>query len=95
LKKKSLENVQDVVKAGLRNLKTHRSGKKKYMIKKDTFSSSPEGFAMQRAKIKHSYRIDSMENPQTSFFVPATSIQYNANDIFDIIKGMTNKMGLN
>jgi hypothetical protein len=94
LKRKALDDIQEMAKAGLRNLKTHRSGRKKYLIKRDTLASSPEGFAMYKAKIKYSYRIDSMENPQTSFFVPATFIQHNANDIFDIIKGMTKKMRL-
>lgn len=91
-KSKKDEDIQDIAKSGLRNLKTHRSGAKKYMIKRDTLLSSPEGFAMHKAKIKYSYRIDSMESPQTSFFVPATSIKYNANDIFDIVKGMTKKL---
>lgn len=94
LKRKSLDDIQEIAKAGLRNLKTHRSEGKRYMIKKDILSSSPEGYAMHIAKIKYSYRIDSMESRQTSFFVPATSIQKNSNDIFDIVKGMTKKLGL-
>lgn len=92
LKRKSMDDVQEIAKAGLRNLKTHRSEGKKYMIKRETLLSSPEGFAMHKAKIKCSYRIDSMESSQTSFFVPATSIRHNANDIFDIVKGMTKKL---
>lgn len=95
LKRKSVLEIQEIARQGLRNLKTHRSGEKKYLIKKDPLSSSPEGFAMHKAKIKYSFRIDSLENPQTSFFVPATSIQYNANDIFDIVKGMTKKLVVN
>lgn len=84
--------MSDLAKAGLKNLKTHRGREIKYSVKKDEVLGSPESFAMHKAKIKMSFKIESMENRQSSIFVPATSIEENANNLMDIIKGMVMKI---
>jgi hypothetical protein len=92
LKQRNVDNLLDMARAGLRNVRTHRMmDNKKYEINKNDFSiasGTAEGFAMHEAKIKYSYRIEAMDNRQYSIFVPATSIEQNANEILDIIKGM-------
>lgn len=92
LKHRSVDDLNDVAKAGLKNLKMHRDREKKYFVRKDDHLTTPESFAMHKAKIKFSYKIESMENQQSSIFVPATSIEQNANDIMDLIRGMVKKL---
>lgn len=92
LKHRSVDVLNDLAKAGLKNLKMHRDRETKYSVRKDDHLTTPESFAMHKAKIKFSYKIESMENRQSSIFVPATSIEQNANDILDLIKGMVRKL---
>lgn len=91
LKKDGIDELNDMARSGLRNVKMHRNADKKYRINKknvDMSSGTVESFAMNKAKIKYSYRIESVDNRQYSIFAPATSIEQNANEILDIIKGM-------
>jgi Zinc carboxypeptidase len=90
-KEKDIDDLSDMARAGLRNVKMHRSVDKKYEINKDDdtiTSGTVESFALYRARIKYSYRIEMMNSPQYSIFIPATSIERNANEILDVIKGM-------
>lgn len=91
LKQSRIDDLNSMARSGLRNIKMHRSSEKKYEINSNDNSislGSPESFAMHEAKIKYSFRIEAMDNRQHSIFVPSTSIEKNANEIFDIIKGM-------
>lgn len=91
LNRSFMDELNDMARSGLRNVKMHRDGERKYGINtnySDMSSGTVESFAMHKAKIKYTYRIESMDNTQYSIFVPATSIEQNANEILDIIKGM-------
>lgn len=91
LKKDGIDQLNDMARSGLRNMKMHRNIDKKYDVNSrnaDISSGTVESFAMFKAKIKYSYRIESIDNRQYSIFVPATSIEQNANEILDIMKGM-------
>jgi hypothetical protein len=83
-------DLRDMARAGLRNIRMHRSVDNKYGISNDTQISygTPESFAMFKSKIKYSYRIQGSEALHQSIFVPAKSIEKTANEILDIIKGM-------
>ncbi|KAL7033049.1 hypothetical protein ACKWTF_007472 [Chironomus riparius] len=91
LNRSFMDELNDMARSGLRNVKMHRDGERKYGINTNysgMSSGTVESFAMNKAKIKYTYRIESMDNTQYSIFVPATSIEQNANEILDIIKGM-------
>lgn len=85
-----MDDLNDMARSGLRNIKMHRNADKKYKINKslDISSGTVESFAMNKAKIRYSYRIESVDNRQYSIFAPATAIEQNANEILDIVKGM-------
>ncbi|KAG5682109.1 hypothetical protein PVAND_011488 [Polypedilum vanderplanki] len=87
----AVSDLNDMARAGLRNIKMHRSADNKYEISKnDSYIDigTPESFAMYKAKIKYSYRIEGSETLHQSIFIPIKSIEKTANEILDIIKGM-------
>jgi Zinc carboxypeptidase len=92
LKASSIEILNDVAKAGLKNVRSYRDRENRFFVKKDTTLTTPEAFAMHKVRIKFSFKIESAENRQASIFVPATDIERNAKDILNIILGMVKKI---
>lgn len=83
------DDVRNIAFAGLRNMKTPKIGLSKYRIdaiKKK--SGTVDAFAAHQANIKYSYALEARDDPTHGFFVPATSIEENAREMFDIITGM-------
>lgn len=83
------EFVYDVARAGVKSAKASKSHGTRFTI--DARRKKPgsiEQFAMHKANIKYSYTIEARDDATHGFFVPATSIEENAREIFDMISGM-------
>jgi hypothetical protein len=91
LSEDAVHELNDMARAGLRNIRMHRSADNKYEINRNDTAiayGTPESFALYKAKIKYSYRIEGSLPSHQSIFVPAKSIERTANELLDIIKGM-------
>lgn len=98
LKQNNVVDLNDMARAGLRNIRMHRLDGKKYEISgkdKQIVFGSPESFAMYKANIKYSYRIELIDNSYQSIFIPASSIEEKAHIILDVIKGMVKHIEIN
>lgn len=85
----NLDFIYDVARAGLRNLKSPRMNSANFTIDaRRKKSGSIDLFAMRKANIRYSYTLEVRDDPRYGFFMPATTIEENAQEIFDIITGM-------
>lgn len=96
-KLRDVDDIRDVARDGLRNLKLSNISATKFRINANDKlhihqSGSAVQYAMDKAKIKYSYTIETRDNPTYGFIVPSTSIEENAKDILEIVKGMVNRM---
>lgn len=84
-----VDNLYDLARAGLKNVQSQKSNIAKYTIdSRRKLAGTMEQFAMHKLNIKYSYTIESRDDETHGFFVPATSIEENAKEIFQIIFGM-------
>lgn len=88
MSQEQIDDVRDIARAGVKNLKT-----KKFTIdSKAKRYGSVDQFAMHQANIKFSYNLETRDDSTNGFFVPASSIEDNANEMFDIILRMVKKL---
>lgn len=84
-----IDSMYDLARAGTRYVKTTKAKAAKYIIDvRSKRSGSADQFAMHNAKIRYSYNFETRDDPTNGFFVPATSIEENAREMFEIISGM-------
>lgn len=86
---KKIDEVRSVARAGAKSFAASKLNLVKYMIEsKKKKSGAVDHFAMKKANIKLSYTIEAKDDKTYGFFVPAFSIEDNAKEFFEIIKGM-------
>lgn len=89
LSSRKLGEIRSAARAGAKSLAASKLNLAKYMIEATRKKSgSVDHFAMRRANIKLSYTIEAKDDQTYGFFVPAISIEENAKDFYEIIKGM-------
>lgn len=83
-------DVVEVAQAGVRKLKSSKlNSRNKFAVEsRRTRSGSIDQFAMHKANIKYSYNLELRDDEMHGFFVPATSIRENSEELFEIIRGM-------
>lgn len=91
--KEDLEELEDIARAGIRNLKNSRLSPAKYTVdpmNEMSFrqSGTSAQFAMHRAEIKHSFTIELRDSGTHGYLVPASSIEDSSLELFEIVKGM-------
>lgn len=90
---RKLDEVRDVARAGAKSFAASKLNLIKYMIESSRKKpGSMDNFAMRRANIKLSYTIEAKDDQTYGFFVPAISIEENAKEFFEIIKGMASNL---
>jgi hypothetical protein len=87
LKQHQIDDARDVARGGLKNIRSTKFS----IDSKSKRSGSIDQFAMHEGKIKYSYNIETRDDAYNGFFVPASSIEDNAEEMFDIIYGMVKK----
>lgn len=86
---RELDDARDIARAGVKNLKMTYINSTRYTIDfRGKKSGSIDQFVSHKANIKHSYAIEARDDETHGFFVPATSIQENARELFTIVSGM-------
>lgn len=83
--------IRDIALAGTKTLKSFRTGEntKNYTIEtRKKKSGTSDQFAMHKANIRYSYSLETRDDENNGFFVPATSIEENAKEILKVISGM-------
>ena len=91
--KEDLEELEDIARAGITNLKNSRFSPAKFTVDPmNEMSYRQSGtsaqFAMHRAQIKHSFTIELRDSGMHGFLVPASLIEDSSLELFEIIKGM-------
>lgn len=90
---RELDDARDVARAGIKNLKLSYINSTKYTLDfRGKKSGSIDQFVSHKANIRHSYTIEARDDEVNSFFVPATSIQKNAEEFFAIVSGMVKNL---
>ena len=83
-----IDDVRDIARAGVKNIK-----KSRFTI--DSKSKSCGSFvqyAMHQTDTRYSYKISARNDEVNGLFVPASSIEENAEEMFDIIIGMVKSL---
>lgn len=81
--------VRDVAIAGIKSMKSSKSNTNRYAIEtRKKRSGAVDQFAMHKANIRYSYSLETRDDENNGFFVPATAIEENAKEILKIISGM-------
>lgn len=89
LSPEKVDFVRDVALAGIRNAKSLTAPKERYMVEtRRKRSGTADQFAMHKANIRYSYALETRDDLNNGFFVPSSSIEENAREIFKIITGM-------
>lgn len=92
-----VDEVRDIARAGIKSLKSSNitSHSRFSISEKKKTSGAIDHFALHKARIKHSYSIEVRDDPEYGFFVPATSIEQNAKEIFEVVIGMVKSIAEN
>jgi hypothetical protein len=88
MKQDQIDDVRDVARGGVKNVRSSKFS----IDSKSKRSGSIDQFAMHEGKVKYSYNIETRDDAYNGFFVPATSIEEHAEEMFDIIYGMVKKL---
>ncbi|CAO1394631.1 unnamed protein product [Diamesa serratosioi] len=91
--KEDLDELEDIARAGIANLKNSRLSPAKYTVDPvNEMSYRQSGtsaqFAMHRAQIRNSFTIELRDSGTNGYLVPASSIEDSSLELFEIIKGM-------
>lgn len=83
-----VDDIRDIARAGVNNIKTS-----KFTVdSKSKSCGSFVQFAIHQAKKKYSFKIEARDDDVNGVFVPASSIEENAEEMYDIIIGMVKKL---
>lgn len=90
VKPRIVDDIRDIARAGIKSLKSSNiTNHSRFSInEKRKTAGTIDQFAVHKARIKYSYSIETRDDPKNSFFVPATSIEQNAREIFEVVLGM-------
>lgn len=90
VKPRIVDEIRDIARAGIKSLTSSNiTNHSRFSInEKRKTAGAIDQFAVHKARIKYSYSIEARDDPSHSFFVPATSIEQNAREIFEVIIGM-------
>lgn len=61
-------------------------------LRSDGDASSMERFVRERAKVKYIFEIQAQDDMINGFFIPSTSIEPKADEIFRIVRRMSKKL---